>query len=422
MKRLFLLLALIPLVTSCTVWRGILYGSSDIDDHRKIFTQASICKGDSIFRFAENYSQWLDTIKLVRRVENGDSLFSTLNAFLNANTTISFLIIRNDTVLFEKYCKGYDRAATSTLFSVSKSLTSLLCGIAMDEGFIKSIDDPVTEYIPELKKKDPMFQKLTVRHLLDMRSGIKYDELYNWKLFTGITRLYYGSNQMQQIKGLKFKYEPGAVHKYQSISTSILGVVIERATGEKLPAYMEEKVWKPLGMEYNASWSLDDRKHRLAKAAVGFSTNAADLAKIGRLYLSKGNWNGKRIVDSAWIEKSATPQAKNDGYQNCWYSLGQNILTADGKYQFSDSLSAANRAKELNIPEDKYIITHEKGKNKTASLDYWNATTFTNSFYAMGIFGQILYINPDKNIIMVRLGKDKDIFYPILMNQLSKLL
>lgn len=420
MRRLFLLFALISLGTSCTVWRGILYGSSDIDDHREVFPQASVGRGEAMFRFAENYSRWLDTVKLVRKVENGDTLRSTLDAYLHANTTVSFVIIRNDTVLFEKYYKGYDRSVTSTLFSISKSLTSLLCGIAIDEGFIKSVDDPVTEYIPELKEKDPMFQKLTVRHLLDMRSGIKYDELYNWKLFTGITRLYYGCNQIQQIKGLKFRYEPGTVHEYQSISTSILGVVIERATGKELPVYMEEKVWKPLGMEYNASWSLDDKRHRLAKAAVGFSTNAIDLAKIGRLYLNKGNWNGKQIVDSAWIQKSVTPQVNNNGYQNCWYSLGQNILTADGKYQFIDSLSVVNRAKELNIPEDEYMVTHVTGKNKTASFNHWEAAIFTNNFFAMGILGQILYINPDKNIIMIRLGKDKDLFYPTLMNQLSK--
>lgn len=160
------------------------------------------------------------------------------------------LIIQNDSIIYEKCVGDITTDRLATVFSVSKSITSLLCGIAVDEGYIKSIDDPVTDYLPELKKKDKMWQKLTIRHLLDMRSGLAFDDTYSLRLkdlkrLNAMAKLNYGKNIMKQIRGLKFENEPGTEHKYESMTSQILGVVIQRATGQSYTSYLSEKVWKP---------------------------------------------------------------------------------------------------------------------------------------------------------------------------------
>jgi CubicO group peptidase (beta-lactamase class C family) len=267
----------------------------------------------------------------------------------------------------------------ATVFSVSKSITSLLCGIAVDEGYIKSIDDPVTDYLPELKKKDKMWQKLTIRHLLDMRSGLAFDDTYSLRLkdlkrLNAMAKLNYGKNIMKQIKGLKFECEPGIKHKYESMTTEILGVVIQRATGQNYIDYLSEKVWKPLQMESPAVVNIDSRKHRTAHAFGGISTSMKDLAKIGRLYMNKGVWNGKRIVSEEWIRQSTDYNTDNEGYHFNWYNTSW--MTEKPEYP---------------------------------------------GFYALGIRAQVLYVNPYKHLIMVRFGKRDDTyaFIPYMFELLS---
>lgn len=151
----------------------------------------------------------------------------------SASTTQGWFIIHNDSIVYEKYCGDFTADRLATIFSVSKSITSLLCGIAVDDGYIRSIDDPVTDYLPELKKKDPMWQKLTIRHLLDMKSGLDFDDVYEFrwkelKYLNAMAKLNYGHDIMRQIKGLKFRCEPGTQRRYESMTAAILGVVIER--------------------------------------------------------------------------------------------------------------------------------------------------------------------------------------------------
>ena len=294
--------------------------------------------------------------------------------------TQGVLIIQNDSIIYEK-CQGditTDRLAT--VFSVSKSITSLLCGIAVDEGYIKSIDDAVTVYIPELKEKDSMWQKLTIRHLLDMQSGLDFDDMYslrlkNLKRLNAMSKLNYGKNVMKQIRGLKFRCTPGTDHHYESMSSQILGVVIQRATGRRYADYLSEKVWKPLQMESHAVVNIDSRKHDMAHAFGGISTTMKDLAKIGRLYLNKGIWNGRRIVSEEWIRQSTEYNTNNEGYHFNWYN------------------------------------TSWMGGEK---LPYTGC-------YAIGIRAQVLYVNPYKHLIMVRLGKHDDTyaFIPYMFEQLS---
>ena len=302
------------------------------------------------------------------------------DALDSKSKTQGVLIIQNDSIVYEKYWGDISSDRLATVFSVSKSITSLMCGIAVDDGYIHSIDDAVTDYLPELKKKDPMWQRLTIRHLLDMQSGLDFDDAYYLNLkylkrLIAITRLNYGHHVMRQIRGLKFRCEPGTQYRYESMTSQILGVVIERASKKRFVDYLSEKVWKPLQMESPALINIDSHRHRVPHTFGGITLTMKDLAKIGRLYLNRGVWNGQRIVSEEWIRLSTEYDTSNKGYHFNWYN------------------SSSHGAKKPQSP----------------------------GYYALGICAQVLYVNPFKNLIMVRVGEDNinPVFVPELFEQLS---
>lgn len=393
------------LFSACTLYRGIVHGGPGIEDHR-IFAQDLIQTGDSVFRFTAGKSKKLEFQKM-KFLKSGKVVANVpLDTLLTYSKTTAFLIIRNDSILFEHYYLGYEQKKRSTVFSVSKSLTCLLAKIAIDEGAIGSVNDPVWKYFPEILTKDTNFRKLTVRHLMDMRASIRYEENYGWNPFSKIGRTYYGRNSLGEMKKLRAEREPGEQHHYQSISTNILGVVIERATGIPLAKYMEQKIWQPLGMEYPASLSLDNKKQRIPKAFGGFAATAVDLAKIGRLYLNNGNWNGVQLIDSSWVQIVSTPFIENYGYQLSWRSLRVMLPDSAGRISFPDSLSVATRIRESGADPAQYIIDSNVSK-KQGRL--WYGHGFTSPvYYAEGILGQYIYIHPQKKVIIVRLGKRDD--------------
>ncbi len=402
MRKALSVIAVLVLCVSCTVVsRYIKYGYADIDDY-KIFPYTEINTGDNVFHFKQGneeaikkcviqYAQW----------KKGDSLLMSLDDFLQKTSTVSFLVIRNDSILFEKYYRGYDRSHISTFFSTSKSVTSLLVGLAVDDGLIKSVHDPISKYIPELNGKAPEYQRLTIEDLLNMRSGLKFDESYS-NPFSGMARMYYGTNQLGQLKRMKFAHEPGTVHDYQSASTALLGIAVEKAGGKELGKYLEEKIWIPLGMENRATWSLDDKRHRSTKAYCGLNATAIDLAKIGRLYLNGGQWNGKQIINPAWITATTTPDVENDGYQYQWYSEGVSITSKGSRY-FPDSLSAQEAMEKAGKRYQRYKVWQDEQNN-----NQWRVTAYVD-YFTLGIMHQVMYVNPDKKIIVVRLGENDDV-------------
>ena len=323
----------------------------------------TIAKGETSFQFpvATKGTDWLDTMHFYNEPPRCVNM-TFEEAIKDASRTQGVMIIHNDSIVYEKYWGDFSADRMATIFSVSKSITSLLCGIAVDEGYIESIDDPVTKYLPELKKKDPKWERLTIRHLLNMESGLDFDDEYEFnikalKTVNAIARLNYGHNIVKQIKGLKFRCEPGTEFRYESMTTAILGVVIERATGIHYADYLSEKVWKPLQMESAALINIDSRKHHVAHAFGGITCTLKDLAKIGRLYLNNGVWDGKRIVSEEWIHLTTDFNPKLC-YHYSWY---------DVRYE--------------NFRTGQYP-----------------------GFYALGICNQVLYVNPYKNLIMVRIG------------------
>jgi len=430
MKKFLLLLILFSAVTSCTfVYRAVRYGEEGIDDY-KVFPAYNLKENPVKFHFKTKENSYIDSIDINWKYNNVK--YHHLDSLLQNTSTRAFVIIQNDSVLFEKYFNGYNRDDISMVFSVSKSVTSLLVGIAVDEGYISNVNDPVTKYIPELRSADPMFKKLTIKDLLNMRSGLKFKETYAFNPFSKIAHLYYGTNQLAKIKRMHFECEPGTKHEYQSVSTAILGLVIEKATHQNLAKYFNDKVWKPLEMENTAKWSLDDKKDQSAKAYCGLSISAIDLAKIGQLYLNGGKFNGKQIVSKDWIKKTLTPNIRNNGYQYQWYSYGVNASDTSGKIYFDDSITAQKLWEKYyakRFPYYEIVKIEKKGFKRKYWKKYlnfdtvkWKLVVFPGQYYALGLFGQVLFLDPKKHTIFVRLGDYREIDYKWLIYKINKAL
>ena len=370
-------------LSSCAIVRGYradgLYGPDIFSfEHCEHDT---IAKGEDSFQFpvATKRADWIDTLHFFNNPPQ--YVNTTFEEAMERESSIQgVMIVHKDSIVYEKYWGGFSNDRMATVFSVSKSITSLLCGIAVDDGYIESIDDPVTKYLPELKGRDPRWERLTIRHLLDMRSGLDFEEDYNFsvkdmKNLNAMARLNYGHNLMKQIRNMKFRREPGTEEHYDSMTSEILGVVIERASGKRYADYLSEKVWQPLQMESVAFVNIDSRKHDVAHAFGGITLIIKDLAKIGRLYLNKGMWEGQRIVSEEWIIQSTKYDLRNNGYHFNWYNLSYN-----------------------GFPKAKYP-----------------------GYFALGLYGQVLYVNPYKNLIIVRIGNGNRgcAYLPALFEKLS---
>lgn len=375
MKHITLLLLSLIVMTGCTTFRSMRMGSPSVDTYLN-FALDTISGYDTIptvLISSPDRNPYFECSKFTGRRFNSETIGEY---FARVRGNGALLIVRNDTILLEEYYGNFSQLSPSNIFSVSKSLTSLLCGIAVDEGYLH-VDDPVTKYIPELATCDPLFSRLTVEHLLDMRTGLDFKEDYGWNPLSDMAKLYYGDNVVTRFKKLHFKETPGKSYYYNSMATALLGVVVERAVSRPFAAYMQEKVWKQLDMEADAFVSLDDPKHRQAKAYGGIVTNVRDLAKIGRLYINGGMYGKKRIVSNEWIVRSTHSTLDNQAYSYGWNNI---IAMVDDKEQV------------------------------------------TPRFFAIGLYGQILFCDPDQNLIFVTLGEKKDCEYHLLFDDLCTLL
>ncbi|GHN02025.1 hypothetical protein WSM22_35140 [Cytophagales bacterium WSM2-2] len=356
LRALIGLLILALVLQSCLVGRFVWYNFAGIKDY-KIFPSRPLPKSDKPFRFVEALAK--DKI--------GKNSVRKIDSIASANKSVAFLIIRNDSLLFERYYQGYDKSSPVASFSMAKSYTSALVGAAIADGFIKSVEEPIINYIPELKNRKG-FDKIKILHLLQMTSGIRGPESY-WNPFGYAAKLYYGRNMRRFLLHLKIKTDeaPGAKWTYSSINTELLGLILERTTGKSITAYLNDKIWQHLGAEYDASWSIDRKNNGIEKTFCCLNAKARDFAKFGRLYLHKGNWNGQQLVPLKWVEESLRP-------------------------------------------------TTEEGGRPFYKYQWWFGK---NCYWAEGILGQFIYVNPKKNVIIVRLG-EKEMDWPSLFNAIAE--
>ncbi|WP_442588594.1 serine hydrolase domain-containing protein [Pedobacter sp. AW31-3R] len=344
-----LLLLIFMTFNSCKVSRFVVYNFADINDYKK-FPSHALQHGGEKFLFHTS-AQEKGPKKIT--VEGKEPV--PFEKYLEDNNTVAFMVIHNDTIQYEKYFKGYDKTSIVPSFSMAKSVTSILIGCAIDEGLIKSVQEPITNYIPELKKNG--FEKVSIEHVLQMTSGIDFNEGYA-NPFGEVANFYYGRNLRKALLKLKLKREPGKQFEYVSGNPQLLGLILERVLkGRTITEYMQEKLWQPLGMEYDGSWSTDKKKNGMEKTFCCINARARDFAKIGRLYLNKGNWNGRQIVSESWVKQSTK-------------------------------------------------VDTTKGSASYYQYQWWLPTQ-RGDFMAQGILGQYIYVNPAKNLVIVRLGKNK---------------
>jgi CubicO group peptidase (beta-lactamase class C family) len=350
-SSLFIILAMMTLLPACHIGRFFYWNFAGINDYKK-FPQVPVDKGGEVFYFHESDTEFQPVLPLGFLGKNKNLSFDN---FLKENKTVAFLIIRNDSILYEKYFDNYADSSIIQSFSISKAFTSALTGIAIKEGYIESTVQPITDFIPELLENDPAFSKIRIEDLLNMRSGIKFNEGYS-NPFADMAKYYYGLNLTKYITKLKIEEPPDQSYNYISVNSLLLGMAIERATGRQLNEYLQEKIWIPLGMEYDATMNVDSKKDNQTKVFCCVNARTRDFARFGRLYLNKGNWNGQQIIPEQWVEKSMTIINDSRDSQNYPYT-----------YQW-------------RVKEDGAI-------------------------FAKGVLGQYIYVDPAKNVIIVRLGK-----------------
>lgn len=300
-----------------------------------------------------------------------------LNKINQANGTIAYLIIKNDSIWFENYYDGFNEDSQSNSFSMAKSYVSGLMGKAIEDGYIKSLDQPVSDFIPQFS--DGLAAKMTVGDLSSMASGTNWDEAY-YSPLSITTRAYFDDDLEKVMLGLKVVNEPGQAFKYASGDTQMLAMVIEKATGKKMYDYLTESFWKPLGCENPTLWQVDSESHDLVKAYCCIASNAKDFARFGKLYKDHGKWNGKQILDSTFVAKSISPRFKNDPE----YGYGWWLKSIGDKHFF---MMRGHLGQYVIVePNDNVIIVrlgHSKGTNNKVGQFTSDIDTYIEEAYKM---------------------------------------
>lgn len=331
--------------------RAIYYNFVDLNDY-KIFANRAIKTG--------TYQPWVKSPDYNKKTPSQASLQK-----IKSYKTVAFLVLENSSIKYERYWDNYSDSSKSNSFSMAKSVISLLIGAAIDEGKIKSVDQKVAEFLPQFKAG--LDAELTIRHLLNMSSGLNWDESYAGP--TSITtKAYYGKSLEKIVQQMKVVDKPGKRNNYQSGNTQVLAFLLEKATGKTIADYASEKLWKPLGARHEAFWSLD-KEGGHEKAYCCFNSNARDFARLGQLVLLKGRWQGRQVISEKYITEATTPakeiKAEASNKANNYYGFQFWILEYKG----------------FKIP------------------------------YMRGILGQYIFVIPQKNAVVVRLGHKRDTTY-----------
>lgn len=372
----YLLVILSCLISSCHIFRVIKWGLPDPRDNRK---QSAVN-----FQVSEKSSKFpVSEISLSHPISD----FISKNILSKESKTTSFIIIKDDSIVYH-----YDKTGQSQpqmCFSISKTIVATMIGIAIKKGKIKSTNDKIISYLPELDTSDYM-QTVTIEHLLDMTANLSFDETIIG-LNAPLVKLYYGNNLNKLLK---------AVHKadscfkfiYQNVCTQLLVTIIENATKTKFQDYTKVELLDKLGFESSYSWIIDNKTNKTVKGFFGFSCNIKDLAKFGQLYLNQGIYNGDTILSESWITSSVNLDTlfKNP-YNNCWWA---NNLSQTYKFNTEEQFR-------------NYIIAN----NIAGNITYENNGIYTltakgNVYNAYGYLDQFMFIHPEKRLIVIRLGDE----------------
>lgn len=311
-----------------------------------------ISRGSNVSEFEYQLLPMIDTFDFQGRKLKVDQ-------FLEETKTSGLLVVANDKIAYESYDLGADETTLFSSNSVGKSFTSALVGIAIEEGYIKSVEDSIASYVPEFKNTE--LEAVSIKDCLQMSSGIDFDEETDMSKFSMKSLL--GMSRMKLIAKYGLSHQPGTYRAYSSINTDILGEIVSNATGRSLSEYMEETLWSQLGVERDAYWTLSNKKEL---ANGGLHITLRDFARFGRLYMEGGMFEGRQIIPNEWIQDSVAADA----------------------------------------PHLKAPLDGEPYSEFGYGYQWWIPAGTENELVAIGVFGQWIYINPQKRVIIVKTGAD----------------
>ncbi len=289
----------------------------------------------------------------------------TVDEFLDRTVTTGLLVLQGNTILSERYFRGAGVDTPMTSWSVAKSVVSLLIGIAGAEGRMNDSTTTLDEFVPEFR--GAAYGRVSLHDALTMSSGIDFNEDYDdaaSDIHTMFARLFYfRENAAHYLASRRAEVPPGTRFHYASADSFALGLALRHAVGGSLAAYLEEKLWVPLGMEYDASWNTEENDGA-ELAFCCLNVRLRDYAKIGRLVARGGDWDGRRIVPEAWIRESTRIEPARAPGKLARHSWG---------YQYQ----------------------------------WWIPGT-RGAFMAAGVWGQYIYVDPAHELVVVKTSVDPD--------------
>ncbi len=329
--------------------RGIMWGDAKADDWKR-YPSRAIPAADTPVYFESAETDIFDDFPIDDR---------PLAQFLAATGTTAFIVLHDNELLYEGYFNDSSHEDLQPSLSAAKSFVSTLVGIAIAEGFINSLDDPLTDYIPELRERDPRFADITIRHLLNMRSGLRFDRdpsnPYSDDFIT------YASPDLRAAAlASEIVEPPGQRFHYNDYNPLLVGMILEKATGMTVSDYMATRLWGPMGAEADGSWDLDSEKSGFEKMSVGVNGRAIDMAKLGWIFLHGGKNGEQQVVPAAWVDETT------------------------------------------RAGEGEVLVDHGSQKYR----HFWWIDDENGSYNAEGNFCQFIYVYPPADLVLVRHGHD----------------
>lgn len=332
----------------------------------------------------ESDPQGCDLAALAVTVRPGERATALAQLLADTGTT-ALLVLWRGRICWEHYPRaeaGIDAASTNTTererqnrcFSVTKSVASALVGIALGDGAIESLEQPIGHWLTEVR--DPRVRALGLVHLLEMRSGIRFTEgLLPWN---DAPRTYYAVDMRRRLAGCTITDPVGTFFHYNDWHPQLLALLLERATGRSVTELIQRRLWDPLGCEYPGSVMVDrDDEAGLEHLESGLSARARDLARFGQLYLQDGLWQGRRLLPEGWVEATTSPEGARTDAE--WFSYYRDKPW--GRFLVRGDVYYRRMWWGVRLDDDRY------------------------DYFAMGVLGQHVYVAPAEQVVIVRLSE-----------------
>jgi CubicO group peptidase (beta-lactamase class C family) len=348
------------------VWRTLSLGDADVDD-QFVFPKRAVKAGPDAVE--------MPVALQPERVQQAFALAvpgQRLESWLAAQGSQGFVVLQRGRVIYEGYFNGHRRDDPATSFSVAKSVLGTLVDLAVAEGRIGSLDDPLTKYLPELRQRDLRFERITLRHLVNMAGGMHYTE-YPFLTADGAKTYYWPDLRTLALQHTRIERLPGEVWLYNNYHPLLIGLVLERSTGMPVSTWLAQRLWRPSGMAADASWSLDSEATGFEKLESGINARTLDFARFGQLFLDQGvALDGRRVLSADMVRNATSPDGAmpldqlrpGAYYKHFWWGYRR----PDGSYDFS---ARGNHGQFVYISPKNQVVIARNGRGYGMPPPVW---------------------------------------------------